>query len=379
MTKTLVLVVDRDDDFGVKANIDTPLIGMENATKAAIAFGIADPEDSDVNALLAAMSIYDDLKKEGEDVEISLICGDQKVGHKSDSALVREITEVIDTVKPDRAILVGDGAEDEYIYPIISSRVQIDSVKKVYVKQAPGIEGSLYIFSKMISDPGKRKRFLVPIGALLCLIAFVYLIQGIYAYVVTGSNEHIFGLTTPIVVLIIGGIILMYGYNAVDKISDLYAEWKKQFRRSSISIFFTLSAIAFVIIGIIIGVYSIDSIMGNGFILVSLTFVTYVLWPLVFAVFLYDFGQTLNEYVEKKKIGRSFMTRTISVLGVGFLVQGLIDFVRNYLGYAMTDNTIVVVEIVAGVIFALMATLIQMSYKKYFDSLDDGTTTHEAK
>ncbi|MFA6710812.1 MAG: DUF373 family protein, partial [Candidatus Methanomethylophilaceae archaeon] len=133
MTKTLVLVVDRDDDFGVKGGVKTPLIGIDEAAVAAIDLGIVDPEDSDVNALLAAINIYKELHDDGRDVEIALICGDQKVGHKSDSALVDQLEIVIDQIKPDRAILVGDGAEDEYVYPIISSRVRIDSVKRVFV------------------------------------------------------------------------------------------------------------------------------------------------------------------------------------------------------------------------------------------------------
>ena len=30
MKKTLVLVVDRDDDFGVKGKVNTPVIGVQN-------------------------------------------------------------------------------------------------------------------------------------------------------------------------------------------------------------------------------------------------------------------------------------------------------------------------------------------------------------
>jgi putative membrane protein len=35
MDRKLVLVVDRDDDFGVKAGIDTPVIGYGDCMKAA--------------------------------------------------------------------------------------------------------------------------------------------------------------------------------------------------------------------------------------------------------------------------------------------------------------------------------------------------------
>ncbi|MDD2533025.1 MAG: DUF373 family protein, partial [Candidatus Methanomethylophilaceae archaeon] len=109
MKKTLILVVDRDNDFGMKGGVQTPAIGIEAALRASMSLGVSDPEDSDVNALFAAINIYNDLEKD-RNVEIALICGDQRVGPRSDAAIVDELEEVIEKVRPDRAILVGDGA-----------------------------------------------------------------------------------------------------------------------------------------------------------------------------------------------------------------------------------------------------------------------------
>jgi hypothetical protein len=41
--KTLVLSVDRDNDFGVKAGVVTPVIGIDHCMKAATALAVADP------------------------------------------------------------------------------------------------------------------------------------------------------------------------------------------------------------------------------------------------------------------------------------------------------------------------------------------------
>ena len=152
MKKTLVLVVDRDDDFGVKGKVNTPVIGVQNCLDAATAFGIADPEDSDLNALYAAVSVCLEIQEDGHEADVALICGDEKVGHRSDLALVSQLEEVLEEIEPDSVVLVGDGAEDEYIYPIISSRAHVDSVRKVYVKQAPGLEGMFYICLLYTSD-----------------------------------------------------------------------------------------------------------------------------------------------------------------------------------------------------------------------------------
>jgi putative membrane protein len=375
VTKTLVLVVDRDDDFGAKGGVETPLIGIDNAAVAAIDLGIVDPEDSDVNALLAAINIYKELHDDGKDVEIALICGDKKVGHKSDSALVDELEIVIDQVRPDRAILVGDGAEDEYVYPIISSRVQIDSVKRVFVKQAPGVEGTLYILSKMLSDPQKRRRFLAPIGALLCMIAFIYIIQGAYAYSVTGAESYIYQLSSPIVIFILGGMVLLYAFSTIDVIVDYVTSWSKYVRSGNLLAAFTVLAIALFIGGIILGMYAVRSDMDNSIFYIALLFVMNCMWPIVFAHFFRDFGRMLNDYISDKKVARSFMVGTVNTFGIAFIIQGGLDFIRNYMGYGSVDYLIVILEVVVGIGLVVVAGLIQASFNKYFKLMAEGADT----
>jgi Predicted membrane protein len=47
--QTLVICIDRDNDLGEKAKLETPIVGREANVQAAVALGIADPEDSDTN------------------------------------------------------------------------------------------------------------------------------------------------------------------------------------------------------------------------------------------------------------------------------------------------------------------------------------------
>ncbi|HPP45765.1 MAG TPA: DUF373 family protein, partial [Methanomassiliicoccaceae archaeon] len=178
--RTLVICVDRDDDFGVKAGLNSPFIGREENLNAAMALGLKDPEDSDTNTLMAAIGLYDEMVKNGMDVEIATICGDAKVGYESDLALTTQLEFVLEKANADRAVLVSDGAEDEYIYPIISSRIKVDSVRKVYVRQAPTVESTYYILVKMINDDKFRKRILVPIGLALVVFGAFALLDPLY-------------------------------------------------------------------------------------------------------------------------------------------------------------------------------------------------------
>src|SRR5947199_10380454 len=100
--KILVLCVDRDDDIGVKTGIKTPLIGRGANLNAATKLGLADPEDSDVNARLSAISTYDGLVRDGQLAEIASVCGEAHVGRPSDRILPEQLDQVLVQVRPDR-------------------------------------------------------------------------------------------------------------------------------------------------------------------------------------------------------------------------------------------------------------------------------------
>ena len=148
MTRTLVLTVDRDNDLCIKTAIRGPVVGRRQVLTAALKLGIADPEESDTNAILGALSQHDNLSEslgDDDEVEIAILTGDEKVGIRSDRAIAAQLEEIVTTFQPDKAILVTDGAEDESVLPIIQSQVRIDHVEKIIVKQSKGIEGTRVI------------------------------------------------------------------------------------------------------------------------------------------------------------------------------------------------------------------------------------------
>ena len=76
MVRTLVLTVDRDNDLGVKAGIRGPVVGRKATLAAALRLGIADPEESDTNAILGALHQHDRLAEEAigdDEVQIALL------------------------------------------------------------------------------------------------------------------------------------------------------------------------------------------------------------------------------------------------------------------------------------------------------------------
>ncbi len=195
MVRTLVLTVDRDNDLGVKAGIRGPVIGRKATLAAALRLGLADPEESDTNAILGALHRHDKLNEEivGDDeVQIALLTGDVRVGARSDRAIAVQLDEVIQEYQPDRAILVTDGADDEVALPIITSRVRVDHVEKVIVRQSKGIESTYYYVVKAIEDPRWRARLLVPIAAVMIILGLGLIIPN--GTKLIGAMPLIFGI-----------------------------------------------------------------------------------------------------------------------------------------------------------------------------------------
>lgn len=358
MRKTLVLVVDRDDDFGVKGKVNTPVVGVQNCLDAATAFGIADPEDSDLNALYAAVSVCLEIQEDGHDADVALICGDEKVGHRSDLALVAQLEEVLDEIEPDSVVLVGDGAEDEYIYPIISSRAHVDSVRKVYVKQAPGLEGSLYIMTKMLSDPGKRKRFLVPLGFIIVLLSLFFIMPSLLVY----SRDHdiniLAGMSGSVTVLFIGIVLLLYGYNVGDRFDRLQRKIKSSITDGSTRLIFLSVSVALVLICAMWNYLDIVNYYNSSAFGSALRYISAMIWPVVIAFEIYLAGVVIHNYQTTKSVKLSLMFDMVAISSLGMVGLGILDTVIAFIGTESSMN-IGIVEIVFGVVMSITSNFIK--------------------
>jgi putative membrane protein len=354
MKRTLVLVVDRDDDYGVKGKVNTPVIGVQNCLDAATAFGIADPEDSDLNALYAAVSTCLELQEAGHDANVALICGDEKVGYRSDLALVSQLEEVMDEVQPDSVVLVGDGAEDEYIYPIISSRANVDSVRKVYVKQAPGMEGTFYIVSRMLSEPNKRKRFLLPIGLIITVIALIFLLPGLYvAWSEGGEARSYAALTGNLTVLVIGISIILYAYNALDKVTRFRSYVKGVMTSQSIKFIFTTIAIMVFFLCMLVTYYDVESTYSVDFLHLVMYVLSSLVWPATIAIFIYLLGLVIQNFGKERTVSGNIIVSFLNLVCISLVASGILDIVIQY---TSTDGelTLGIIEIVAGVVGSIL-------------------------
>ncbi len=370
--KTLVLCVDRDDDLGTKAGINGPVIGREENLKATISLGLADPEEVDTNTILSGLQLYDDLTKRGIDAEIATVSGDSHVGFQSDLILSNQLENVLEVVRPDRAILVSDGVEDESIYPVISSRVKIDSVRRVYVKQSRSIEGTYYMIVRTLQDEKMRRRWIVPLSFVLIIWGLLSLITKVIKFA-EGDYDDI-GLLSQMAPGVIGIVLGLYligwAYHWAELIQQRVVRTKKAIRQGSLAIPFAIVGLILGIAGVMIGydiasVYRESLLPGERSLAVSiLLFVSGAVWFVVFGVFVYQSGKSVTTFLHTGKIKWSFIVMMVTVLATGFVIQGAVDAMDFFVRHDESIGFVVIAaEIVTGVLIAIFGAVLYASLR----------------
>jgi putative membrane protein len=315
--KLLILCVDRDDDLGNKTGTITPVIGREDCLKAAVALGIKDPEESDTNSILSGIAIYDEYIKNNVDAEVVVICGDKDVGIKSDAALSSQIDTVLKKVEPTSAILVSDGAEDEFIYPILSSRIPIDAVKRVVIRQTRNVESLYYMFARQLQDERVRRKFVLPLA--LALIVFsTFFILTEFAKVIY-PNASIPDIGWAVVFLTLGVYIVIKAYNLDEPIKAM----SKDAKTAISTIPFVMLAGITIIAGIIAGWNAIQNITDQ--LAQILTLISILLWAGVFAIILLGMGRALQIYSKQNDFPWMFFPLLFSILAFGSFIYGAIQ------------------------------------------------------
>ena len=294
--RTLVLSVDRDDDIGWKANINSPAIGRSACLSAANTLALADPEDSDVNAIFCAVKIYDELIANGEDAAIAVVAGNHLHMIEGDRRIAASLEQVLKETTATDCILVSDGAEDEYVIPIIQSRVPVSSIRRVIVNQMPNLEGTYYILKKFFEDPKISRMVFIPIGLAMLLYATAYLI---------GSPT----IATIIVVGVIGCYLLYKGFGFDEIVHGILDALRISLSRGRFSFVTYAATIILLIIGFTFGFrdvlkyYSTDASLG--LILYIMTFIWGAIEWLIVAGLLTSVGILIDVYLnERENLGK---------------------------------------------------------------------------
>jgi len=249
--RVLVVCIDRDNDLGKNAGVETPVFGRDQCINAGTRLAIEDPEDADANAIFGAIKIYEELVTKGYESEVAVITGAYNRGIEADEKISSELIEVLSKFKADAVVIVSDGEDDETVIPLIQAIVPVISIQRIIMRHSRSVEYSYAVFGKyvkmLVYDPRYSKFFLGVPGVLL----------------ISSGFATIFGFTREalaILLSILGVAFVIRAFDIDKSISSLNRTTPSTFIR----IFSAFAGIMIILVGISNGISSIpDGIIAK--------------------------------------------------------------------------------------------------------------------
>jgi putative membrane protein len=261
---------------------------------------------------------------------------------------------VLEITKPDRIIFVTDGAEDEFILPILSSRAKIDSVRRVVVRQHKDVESTLYIIGKALKDEKVQRKLGVPIALILMVWALTELLA------ITAGYPR--GLGWVSIAFILGLYVLVVAFRLEEPFIAVGRDLKSAImRKQYIKILSAAIATVLACYGVFVAGYSAAAEKLRSFPEFIVIWIDCSLWFLLGAALTYTIGKTIDIYVRRGKFLRSTIVIVFSVLCVGYIASALLEILQYLLGtkiYTFAAVTGVFFEVLAGGVFGFIAIMI---------------------
>ncbi len=272
--RLLVLAVDIDNDLYRKTKITGPVIGRKAILTAAARLALADPQETDANTMFEAVKKYDELKKHGYSVQVVTITGAEKEGFVADSELSRQLDRVLEKFRADACVLVTDGASDNRVLPILRSRLKVNSVDMVRMKQAEQFENTYFTIIEKLKEPHyARIVFGIP-AVLLILFAISYYFN--------------YGWQLP--VALIGLYLILKGFGLEEALTQSFKGLGFSIYR--MSFVFYIGSILFFILALIVGYGTFVNAMQTQSGLDAVAFISYgiegflLIFPISLVLFL---------------------------------------------------------------------------------------------
>ena len=352
----LVLCVDLDDDLGRKTGIPTPVIGADDVTEAAVALATADPEDSDVNVLFQGVNVHDELAAGGEAVEVAAVTGVDGADVKANRAVGKEVDRVLaelSTGEEVSAVVITDGAQDESVLPVIRSRMPIDGMRRVVVRQAQDLESLYYTIKQVLADPETRGTILVPLGVVLLIYPMV-VIAGVFDV----AGAAVLGLLSAL----LGLYTLFRGLGLEDSIDATADRIRNGLYAGRATLITYVVALALVIVGGVQGVSLVETVAttdGEAAAIVT-TVAAFVHGSVQWfsaAGITSSLGQVTDEYLADRFRWR-YLNAPFYVVAIAIVLYGLSGFllpdVAGITAFTLPDLAI---ALTVGTLLGVLSTL----------------------
>lgn len=306
---TLVVCADRTGNIGP----DGLVVGWEAIQSLVTDVGLEDPEDSRVNCLLETLRVARDLRDDGEDVVVAVVSGGAS-DVDSDRTIARGIDSLVEEYDLQSAIVVTDSASDERLVPIIESRVPVDAVDRVVVRQAHDIQSTYYLLKQFLGDEELRGTVLVPIGAaLLAVPVLMLLVES-----VTVSLAALAG--------VIGSFLLYKGFGIDTILAALPGVIREAFYSGQVSLVTYVVGAGLALIGIFAGGISASAMGDASELLLVLRFIFDSVPWLALAALAAATGRLIDEFLSEEQIRGAMLNLPFGVMAVGLVIRGFTGY-----------------------------------------------------
>ena len=343
----LVVCVDLDDDVGRKTGYETPIVGREAVESAAVALATADPEDSDVNVLFQGLRIHE--QTHDETVEIAVVTGNEAADVTANRDLGEELDEVLARLSTDESItamVVTDGAQDESVIPVIRSRVKIDGVRRVVVRQAQNLESMYYTIKQVLDDPETRGTILVPLGILL----LIYPIAVVADFL--GFPGAVFGVTSALL-----GLYFLFRGMGLESAVDDSVDWVRDtLFGGRVSIVTSIVGVTLLVIGGMSGVQTLETVDAAhgeplGFVEVAASLIYGAIIWFGAAGLVSSLGKITDAYLAGTLQWR-FLNAPVYIVAIAGILYAVSGFLLGY-----QEIPFVAVVLTMGTLLGLLSTL----------------------
>lgn len=369
---TLVICVDRSGAIGRKTSVPMPVAGWEAVRSLVTDVGLADPEDAGVNCILEALRVARELRDEREEAAVAVVSAatDSRVG--ADRSVAAQIDALVERYEPSSAIVVVDSADDERVMPIVESRLPVDGVDRVVVRQARDLESTYYLLKQFLGDEELRSTVLVPLGIALLLLPAL-LLRFSPAVALAG----VAGLL---------GAALLYKGLAIDEyVADVPERVREALYAGQVSVVTYVVAAGLSLVGGFFGVLAATEASGQPELVEAMWFVYAAVPWLAGAALTAALGRLLDELIRDEGIRSHVLNLPFVAVAVGLVVRGFAGYFLEqervidhftFAGVTVGPGQRLAAFIVAGIVVSIVGVKVasDVGADALEDALDrDGT------
>ncbi len=305
-----MVCLDRTDDIGRKTDRQTPVVGAEAVRSLVTEVGLADPEGSAVNSLLEALRVARDLEADGSEALVGVVSGGRETVVGADRAVARQLDDLLAEHDIDSAVVVIDSAQDERLVPIIESRVRVDSVDRVVVRQARDLESTYYLLKQFLADEELRQTTLVPLGVALLVLPLLLAAASTAVAVAT-------------ITAVIGMFLLYKGLGVDEHAEDVPGQVQEALYSGQVSIVTYVVAAGLSLIGLFAGALGVSGLSGSEGVLIPAMQFAYdsVAW-MAMAALAASAGRLLDEFIREERLRTPYLNLPFVVVAIGLVVRG---------------------------------------------------------